>query len=49
LPYDIKCLDYSLFYTISFDKFLSIMKQSEYDYEYYFMVKDKDKYLINEF
>jgi hypothetical protein len=49
LSYDIKCIDYTIFYKVSLKSFLSILENYPYDYEYYFMIKEKDKFLLNEF
>lgn len=49
MNYDIKCIDYIIFYKISLESFLSILHNHPYDYEYYFMIKEKDKFLLNEF
>ena len=49
MNYDIKCIDYMIFYKITLKSFLSILQNNTYDYEYYFMIKEKDKYLLNEF
>lgn len=49
LNYDIKCVDYTIFYKVGLKPFLTILKNYPYDYEYYFMIKEKDKFLLNEF
>ena len=49
LNYDIKCIDYTIFYKVGLKAFLSILENYPYDYEYYFMIKEKDKFLLNEF
>ena len=49
LSFDIKSTDYCIFYKISTDDFIKILKNCSYDLEYYFMVKDKDKFILNEF
>lgn len=49
MNYDIKCIDYMIFYKVTLKSFLSILQNNTYDYEYYFMIKEKDKFLLNEF
>jgi hypothetical protein len=38
-----------MLYSINMENLVKVLKKSQYDYEYFSMVKDKDKYLINEF
>jgi len=49
LKYDIKCIDYSVVYKLSTDQLIKILNNHSYDSEYFFMIKDKDKFLLNEF
>lgn len=49
VKYDIKCTDYSVVYKLSTDQLIKILNNQSYDSEYFFMIKDKDKFLLNEF
>lgn len=49
LKHDIKCTDYSVVYKVSMEQLIRILKHHSYDSEYFFMIKDKDKFLPNEY
>ncbi len=49
LEFDIKCTDYSVVYRLSTEQLIKILNNHSYDAEYFFMIKDKDKFLPNEF
>ena len=49
LNFDIKCTDYCVFYKISTEELIRVLKCNSYDSEYFFMIKDKDKFILNEF
>ncbi len=49
LKYDIKCTDYSVIYRLSTEQLAKILNGNSYDSEYFSMIKDKDKFLLNEY
>ena len=44
LNYDIKCEDYSVIYQMNRDGFRELIESNSYNYQYYCMLKDQDKY-----
>ena len=47
-PFSVKCLDYTIIYKITHNRLKEVLKDNPYDYEYYCMMKDKDKLFLNE-
>lgn len=48
-PFNVKCLDYTVMYKMNQKALIQVLKDNPYDYEYFCMMKDKDKLLLNEF
>jgi hypothetical protein len=47
--YEIKSLQFSVLFTLDYDKFISIFKQTDMDYELYCFLRDKIRNIPDEF